>query len=70
MPPTNLPIIMSDEHSCKCLAARGALFTDAYTTSPKARQAEILAKNGGREAAIARGDLGFSPVPWEPADFR
>lgn len=29
----------------------------------KARQAELLAQNGGREAVIARGDLGFTPVP-------
>jgi choline-sulfatase len=29
----------------------------------KARQSELLALNGGREAVIARGDLGFSPPP-------
>ena len=29
----------------------------------KARQAELLAANGGREAVIARGDLGFSVPP-------
>lgn len=29
----------------------------------KARQAELLAQNGGREAVVARGDLGFTPVP-------
>jgi choline-sulfatase len=29
----------------------------------KARQAELLAANGGREAVIARGDLGFTPAP-------
>ena len=32
-------------------------------TRAKARQAELLAKNGGREAVIARGDLGFSVPP-------
>lgn len=29
----------------------------------KARQAELLAAAGGREAALARGDLGFTPAP-------
>jgi choline-sulfatase len=29
----------------------------------KARQAAILAENGGREAVLARGDLPFSPPP-------
>jgi len=36
----------------------------------KARQAELLAANGGREAVIARGDLGFTPAPGFAADFR
>jgi choline-sulfatase len=36
----------------------------------KARQAELLAKNGGREAVIARGDLGFTPAPGFAADFK
>lgn len=29
----------------------------------RVRQAELLAANGGREAVIERGDLGFSPAP-------
>ena len=29
----------------------------------KARQSELLAEHGGREAVIARGDLGFTPAP-------
>jgi choline-sulfatase len=29
----------------------------------KQRQAQLLAKYGGREAALARGDLGFTPAP-------
>jgi choline-sulfatase len=29
----------------------------------KRRQAELLARFGGREAALARGDLGFTPAP-------
>ncbi|OZI71263.1 sulfatase-like hydrolase/transferase [Bordetella genomosp. 12] len=36
----------------------------------KARQAELLASHGGREAVIARGDLGFTPAPGVRADFR
>jgi len=35
----------------------------------KARQAEQLALYGGREAVVARGDLGFSPPPGIAADF-
>ncbi|HZZ02687.1 sulfatase-like hydrolase/transferase [Paraburkholderia sp.] len=33
------------------------------------RQSELLAANGGREAVIARGDLGFSPPPGAPVIF-
>ena len=36
----------------------------------KARQARLLAENGGREAVIRRGDLGFTPAPGFPADFQ
>ena len=32
-------------------------------TRAKRRQAELLARYGGREAALARGDLGFTPAP-------
>ena len=32
----------------------------------KRRQAELLEKNGGRDAVIKRGDLGFSPPPGYP----
>lgn len=35
----------------------------------KARQARLLELNGGREAVIARGDLGFSPPPGVEVDF-
>jgi choline-sulfatase len=35
----------------------------------KARQAELLAAHGGREAVIQRGDLGFTPAPGFAADF-
>ncbi len=35
----------------------------------KKRQAELLEAAGGREAVLARGDLGFSPPPGYPADL-
>ncbi|MDR2365768.1 MAG: sulfatase-like hydrolase/transferase [Zoogloeaceae bacterium] len=36
----------------------------------RARQARLLEENGGREAVIARGDLGFTPAPGFAADFQ
>ena len=36
---------------------------DEVDQRAKQRQAELLAQNGGREAVIARGDLGFTPAP-------
>ncbi len=41
----------------------------AVDVRAKKRQAALLALNGGREAVIARGDLGFSPPPGIAADF-
>ncbi len=41
----------------------------AVDRQAKARQAELLAANGGREAVIARGDLGFTPAPGVAATF-
>jgi choline-sulfatase len=35
----------------------------------KRRQAELLARCGGREAALARGDLGFTPAPGTKAEI-
>jgi choline-sulfatase len=35
----------------------------------KRRQAELLARYGGREAALARGDLGFTPAPGTRPDL-
>jgi len=43
---------------------------DEIDRRAKARQAELLAANGGREAVIRRGDLGFTPAPGHPADFQ
>jgi choline-sulfatase len=36
----------------------------------RARQAELLALNGGREAVIKRGDFGFTPAPGTVAEFK
>jgi choline-sulfatase len=36
----------------------------------RARQAELLKLNGGREAVIKRGDFGFTPAPGTVADFK
>jgi choline-sulfatase len=36
----------------------------------RARQAELLALNGGREAVIRRGDFGFTPAPGTAAEFK
>ena len=36
---------------------------DAVDRQAKARQAGLLKDHGGREAVIARGDLGFTPAP-------
>lgn len=48
---------------------REQLDPEAVDSAAKQRQAEQLARHGGREAVIARGDLGFSPPPGIPADF-
>jgi len=43
---------------------------DEVDARAKKRQAELLEENGGREAVIARGDLGFTPAPGCAADFQ
>jgi choline-sulfatase len=35
----------------------------------KRRQAELLARHGGREAALARGDLNYTPAPGQAPDI-
>jgi len=42
---------------------RAILDPEAVDARAKKRQAELLAQYGGREAALARGDLGFTPAP-------
>ena len=48
---------------------RAVLDPEAVDARAKARQAELLASHGGREAALARGDLGFSPAPGTNAEM-
>jgi choline-sulfatase len=54
----------------ECEAAlRKLLSPEEVDARAKKRQAEQLARYGGREAVIARGDLGFSPPPGIKAEF-
>ena len=48
---------------------RAALDPEATDARAKLRQAELLASFGGREKALARGDLGFTPAPGTPAEM-
>ena len=48
---------------------RAILDPEAVDARAKRRQSELLAKYGGREAAIARGDLGFTPAPGTAAQL-
>ncbi|SHK37120.1 choline-sulfatase [Bradyrhizobium lablabi] len=54
----------------QCEAAlRAMLSPEDVDARAKKRQAEQLQRHGGREAVIARGDLGFSPPPGIRAEF-
>jgi choline-sulfatase len=48
---------------------RALLSPEEVDARAKKRQAEQLERHGGREAVVARGDLGFSPPPGIPAKF-
>jgi choline-sulfatase len=48
---------------------RALLSPEGIDARAKKRQAEQLKRHGGREAVIARGDLGFSPPPGIQAKF-
>ena len=48
---------------------RTALDPEATDARAKRRQAELLMQFGGREKALARGDLGFTPAPGTPAEI-
>ena len=56
-------------HECQA-KLRAILDPDAIDRRAKKRQAEQLERYGGREAVIARGDLGFSPPPGGRVEFR
>jgi choline-sulfatase len=49
---------------------RAMLAPEEIDARAKKRQAEQLERYGGREAVIARGDLGFSPPPGVRAEFQ
>ena len=61
------------EHSGVLEACRKRLleFCDPLEVDRRAkkRQRELLAQHGGREAALARGDLGFTPAPGTKAEI-
>jgi choline-sulfatase len=48
---------------------RAALDPEDTDQRAKRRQAELLASFGGREKALARGDLGFTPAPGTAAEI-
>jgi choline-sulfatase len=48
---------------------RDVLDPEAVDARAKARQATLLASFGGREKALARGDLGFTPAPGTRAEI-
>jgi len=48
---------------------RSILDPEAVDARAKARQKELLDTYGGREAALARGDLGFTPAPGTRPDM-
>ena len=63
----------SPDHARTLAVCRERLYSmvnpDETDRRAKSRQAELLALNGGRDAVIRRGDLGFSPPPGYPANF-
>jgi choline-sulfatase len=62
------PAHLADLQACE-QALRALLDPDAVNKRAKKRQHELLAGQGGREAALARGDLGFTPAPGTEAAF-
>jgi choline-sulfatase len=48
---------------------RRVLDPDEVDARAKSRQAALLAEFGGREKALARGDLGFTPAPGSKPDM-
>jgi choline-sulfatase len=68
-------IDLSGDRACAKLLAeceaelRKLLSPESVDARAKKRQAEQLERYGGRQAVIARGDLGFSPPPGVRAEF-
>jgi choline-sulfatase len=72
--PEELVDLASDPRHAPALAEgerrlRTVLDPDGVDARAKARQADLLAQFGGREAALARGDLGFTPAPGTAAEM-
>jgi choline-sulfatase len=72
--PEELTDLASDSRHAALVAEgerrlRVVLDPEAVDARAKARQAELLASFGGREAALARGDLGFTPAPGTAAEM-
>ena len=72
--PEEIHDLSSDPAYAGALAeCRAALYSvcdpEEVDARAKARQAELLELHGGREAVIARGDLGFTPAPGQKTDF-
>jgi choline-sulfatase len=72
--PEELVDLASDPRYAATLAdgerlLRAALDPEATDARAKRRQAELLASFGGREKALARGDLGFTPAPGTAAEM-
>jgi len=57
------------QRPCRERRLRAILHPEAVDARAGKRQAELLARHGGREAALARGDLGFSPAPGTKAEM-
>jgi choline-sulfatase len=63
------------EPACRSILAaleaelRGFCDPDEVDARAKRRQAELLARYGGREAALARGDLNYTPAPGQAPDI-
>jgi len=72
--PEELVDLASDARHAATLAEgerllRAALDPEATDARAKQRQGELLAAAGGREQALARGDLGFTPAPGTAAEM-
>ncbi len=72
--PEELTDLAGDDRFAEVLAhgerlLRSTLDPIAVDARAKKRQQQLLASFGGREAALARGDLPFTPAPGTPAEM-